>query len=92
MVCVLLICDSFRLIGLGALRGIKDTKFPVIASIIGFWGVAFPGAYLTAFKFHLGSAGIWWSLVVGLSTSGVLLWMRFNRLVKSVDLSTMVMK
>lgn len=90
IVCILLISDSIRLISLGALRGIKDTRFPVIASIIGFWCVAFPGAYLAAFKFHFGGVGILWSLVVGLSISGIILWMRFNRLVKRVDLNTMV--
>lgn len=89
---ILILVDCFRLIGLGALRGLKDTKVPVFISLFGFWCVAFPCAYLLAFKFKFGGVGIWWGLIIGLFVAGVILFMRFNRLVKSVDLVALVTK
>jgi MATE family multidrug resistance protein len=87
---VLLLIDSVRLISFGALRGMKDTKFPMVASIIGFWCIAFPAAYFFGFKFHFGGTGIWCGVVIGLFVAGVILFVRFNRLINRIDLSTMV--
>jgi MATE family multidrug resistance protein len=89
---ILILVDCFRLISLGALRGLKDTKVPVFISLFGFWCIAFPCAYLLAFKFKFGGVGIWWGLIIGLFVAGVILFMRFNRLVKSVDLVALVTK
>src|SRR5208337_547929 len=89
---ILILVDCFRLISLGALRGLKDTKVPVFISLFGFWCIAFPSAYLLAFKFKFGGVGIWWGLIIGLFISGVILFMRFGRLVKSVDLVALVTK
>lgn len=89
---VLLFIESLRIITLGALRGLKDTKFPLIASFIGFWCIAFPVAYFLTFKFNFGGIGIWWGLCVGLFIAGVILVIRFYRLAKSVDLQSLVTK
>ena len=89
---ILILVDCFRLINLGALRGLKDTKVPVFISLFGFWCIAFPCAYLLAFKFEFGGVGIWWGLIIGLFVSGAILFMRFSRLVKSVDLVALVTK
>jgi MATE family multidrug resistance protein len=87
---VLILTDCLRLISIGALRGLKDTRFPVLISVFGFWGLAFPAAYLLAFKFKFGGAGIWWGLVIGLFTAGIILFIRFNRIVKHIDLEALV--
>ena len=89
---VLLLTECVRLISFGSLRGLKDTKFPAIASFIGFWCIAFPAAYLLAFKFKFGGTGIWWGMVIGLFIAGMMLLIRFNRLVKRVDLVALVTK
>ena len=89
---ILILVDCFRLISLGALRGLKDTKIPVLISLFGFWCIAFPCAYLLAFRFKFGGVGMWWGLIIGLFIAGVILFMRFNRLVKSVDLVALVTK
>lgn len=89
---VLLFVESIRLISLGSLRGLKDTRFPLIASLVGFWAVAFPLAYLFAFKYNLGGSGIWWALVVGLFVAALILLVRLCRLVKHVDLESLVTK
>ena len=92
IVAVLIFTDGIRLISLGALRGLKDTKFPMFASMIGFWCVSFPCAYLLAFKLNFGGAGILWGVVIGLFVTGVILFVRFNRLVKRIDLKALVTK
>jgi multidrug resistance protein, MATE family len=90
IICFLLLSDSIRIISLGALRGMKDTRFPMFVSIFGFWCVAFPCAYIFAFKLNFGGAGIWWGMVIGLFTAGIILLVRFCRMVGKVDLKAMV--
>lgn len=89
---ILILVDCFRLVGVGALRGLKDTRVSLLISLFGFWCIAFPCAYLLAFKFKFGGVGIWWGLIIGLFVAGVILFMRFNRLVKSIDLVALVTK
>jgi MATE family multidrug resistance protein len=92
IVAILLLTECIRLIANGALRGLKDSNFQMMLSIFGFWLIAFPTAYLLAFKFGFGSVGIWWGIIIGLFITGILLVVRFNRLVNRVDLSSLVTK
>jgi len=87
---VLILVECLRLISLGSLRGLKDTRFPMFVSVLGFWCIAFPCAYLFAFKFKFGGTGIWWGTIIGLFIAGVILFTRFNRLVKHIDLKALV--
>ena len=89
---LLLIIDCVRLISSGSLRGLKETKFPMFVSIIGFWGIALPSSYLLAFKFGFGGAGILWGMVIGLFIAGLILLIRFHRLVQHIDLASLVTK
>ena len=92
IVAVIILVESIRIINLGALRGLKDTKFPMFVSMLGYWCIAFPCSYLLAFKLKLGGAGILWGIVIGLSITGIILFIRFNRLVKYIDLKSLVTK
>jgi MATE family multidrug resistance protein len=92
IVAILLLIDCFRIITNGALRGLKDTNFQMLISIIGFWIIAFPAAYLLGFKYDWGGIGIWWGIVIGLIITGIMLLIRFNRLVKNIDLLSLVTK
>lgn len=87
---IIILFDCLRLVSFGVLRGIKDTKFPLIISIIGFWCIAFPVAYLLAFKFKLGAFGIWWGIWLGILIAGIMLLVRLYRLVNRVDLQALV--
>ena len=89
---ILLISECIRHLFCSALRGLKDSSFQMLISVVGFWGIAFPTCYLLAFKLGLGGVGIWWGIVVGLFVTGIMLWLRFNRLVKQIDLSSLVTK
>ena len=83
---VLLIFDNFRIIGFGALRGLKDTRFPMYASIISFWLIGLSTAYVLSFIFHWQAAGIWWGLTIGIATGAVIVHIRLQRLLQRVDL------
>ena len=71
--------DAMQVIGLGLLRGVQDTRVPMILAAISYWVVGMPVAYGLAFVLELGPAGLWLGLVVGLSFAAVLLMRRFWR-------------
>jgi len=72
------ILEAPRIILFGALRGLKDTRFTLLTSIISFWVIAFPIGYYLAVFLHWGGAGLWWGLVLGTLVGVVLLFMRFK--------------
>ncbi|MBA2656493.1 MAG: MATE family efflux transporter [Tatlockia sp.] len=79
MVCAIFqIVEAIRITLFGTLRALKDTQFTLIISIISFWGISFPLGYLLAFNFELGPIGFWWGMVIGASTSVLLLFWRFK--------------
>ncbi|MCL5260668.1 MAG: MATE family efflux transporter [Gammaproteobacteria bacterium] len=89
---ILQFCDCWRLQFVSALRGLKDTKIPMLISVVGFWLVAFPLAYILGFIYHFGGIGIWSGLIMGLVTCAIILTFRFHYLVKRVDLEALVTK
>jgi len=89
---VLQLIDCFRLICIGALRGLNDTKMSMYISIVAFWLIAFPSIYLLAFVLHFGGVGIWLGLIIGTFVSAIILLVRFKYLVKSINLRMLVAK
>lgn len=71
--------DAMQVIGLGLLRGVQDTRVPMVLAAISYWVIGMPVAYGLAFVAGLGPAGLWLGLVVGLSVAAVLLMRRFWR-------------
>ncbi len=71
--------DSIQVIALGLLRGVQDTRVPMIYAAISYWLIGVPVAYVLAFTMDVGPAGLWLGLVAGLSTAAVLLLVRFYR-------------
>jgi MATE family multidrug resistance protein len=72
--------DGFQVVILGALRGMQDVKIPTYLTFIAYWIVGFPVSYFLGKTLNLGSQGIWIGLLAGLTTSAVLLFLRFNYL------------
>ncbi|GGE39009.1 MATE family efflux transporter [Actibacterium pelagium] len=71
------IVDAGQVIAMGLLRGIKDTKVPMLIAAFSYWGVGLPASYVLGFPMGLGGAGIWWGLVIGLAVAAVLMSWRF---------------
>ena len=44
--------DGTQVVGLGALRGMKDVKIPTIITLIAYWIIGLPMSYVFAFKFN----------------------------------------
>ncbi len=76
--------DGTQVVGLGALRGMKDVKIPTVITLIAYWVIGLPMSYVFAFKFNLGVQGIWYGLSLGLGVAAVLLFLRFNYVSKRI--------
>ena len=78
------ISDGIQVVVLGALRGLQDVKIPTLITFVAYWGIGFPVMYYTGLKTDLGSTGIWFGLLAGLSASAILLYIRFDYLTKAL--------
>jgi MATE family multidrug resistance protein len=71
--------DGIQVVGLGALRGIGDVKLPTLVTFMAYWVIGLPSGYLLAFVLGLGEQGVWYGLLIGLSVTAVILFIRFNK-------------
>ena len=69
--------DGVQAASNGALRGLKDTRVPMLITGFAYWGVGMPVGWWLAFPSGLGARGMWMGLIAGLSVAAVLLTMRF---------------
>jgi len=70
--------DGTQVAGLGILRGMGDVNIPTIITFLAYWVVGLPLGYLLGIPLHLGVKGIWYGLTLGLMTSAILLFFRFQ--------------
>src|SRR5690606_28070144 len=63
--------DAMQVIGLGLLRGVQDTRVPMVIAAISYWLIGIPVAYGLAFVAGIGPAGLWLGLVAGLTFAAV---------------------
>ena len=76
----LFIADGVQTIMAGSLRGMKDTRVPLLFAVVGYWLIGFPAAWELAFRAGLGAVGVWIGLSLGSLVYAVLLVLRFRRL------------
>jgi MATE family multidrug resistance protein len=72
-------------IAAGALRGLNDTRVPMLFAAVSFWLIGFTCAYGLAFPGGLGAVGIWIGFSTGVATFAALLVCRFHELTVSQD-------
>jgi len=72
------ISDGTQAVGIGILRGLTDVKIPTAITFIAYWIVGLPVGYLFGFTLKMGVQGVWFGLLLGLTTSAILLTLRFN--------------
>jgi MATE family, multidrug efflux pump len=65
--------DGLQAVGTGVLRGLGETRMPMLWNLAGHWFIGLPIAYLLAFNFDFGVIGLWWGLSTGLIICGVAL-------------------
>jgi MATE family multidrug resistance protein len=78
------IVDGMQTVASGVLRGLKDTRVPMLAAALGYWGIGFPTGYMLAFHFDGGTKGLWWGLAAGLASVAGLMTFRFDRMSRSL--------
>ena len=69
--------DGAQVIALGLLRGVQETRVPMIIAALSYLIVGIPASYLLGFSLEFGGIGIWLGLVCGLTCAGILLMIRF---------------
>jgi MATE family multidrug resistance protein len=65
--------DGIQVVASGVLRGLGDTRSPMVINLIGFWIIGIPVGLLLGFRAGMGAQGLWWGLVLGLATVAVIL-------------------
>ena len=67
--------DGLQAVAGGALRGLQDTRMPMVIALLGYWVPGFGAAVLLGFATPLEGLGVWIGLAVGLVVvAGLLLW------------------
>jgi MATE family multidrug resistance protein len=72
--------DGLQAVAAGALRGLKDTRVPMLYTAFAYWGVGFPVAWWLGFERGWGPQGLWYGFIAGLSVAACLLLGRARRL------------
>jgi MATE family multidrug resistance protein len=67
------IFDGLQIVASGVLRGLGDTRFPMLINLLGFWLVGMPVSFGLGFGLEWGPRGLWWGFVFGLAAVAVLL-------------------
>ncbi len=65
--------DGLQVVSIGLLRGLGDTRVPMVANIVGFWCFGMPVSLWLGFGLGYGAVGLWWGLVIGLVVVAVFL-------------------
>ena len=63
----------------GALRGLSDTGFPALVSLVAYWALGLPLGWVLAHTAGMGPSGIWAGFVIALALAGGVLVWRFLR-------------
>jgi MATE family multidrug resistance protein len=71
--------DGIQAVAAGALRGLQDTRIPMIVAIAGYWLPGFGTAVWLGFTTPLLGVGVWIGLAVGLVVVSALLLRRWHR-------------
>ena len=69
--------DGAQAVAAGVLRGLQDTRVPMLIALFGYWAAGFGVAVLLGFGAGWGGIGIWMGLAVGLAVVSVLLGWRW---------------
>jgi MATE family multidrug resistance protein len=74
------IADAIQTIAAGALRGMNDTRVPLLFAILSYWLIGFACACWLGFWTPSGAVGVWIGLSIGTAVYAVLLLLRFRSL------------
>jgi MATE family multidrug resistance protein len=71
--------DGAQAVAAGALRGLQDTRIPLVIALFGYWAVGFTTSVWLGFYTPLAGVGVWIGLALGLVAAAMLLTWRWHR-------------
>jgi MATE family multidrug resistance protein len=74
--------DGLQICATGALRGLKDTRVPMLFNFVAYWLIGLSLGYYLTFNQQLGPAGMWIGMIAGLTVGAFLMVVRFLGLTK----------
>jgi MATE family multidrug resistance protein len=80
------IVDGVQVTAVGALRGLKDTRIPMLIGIFAYWVIGLSTGYALGIWLNYGAIGLWWGLAIGLASAAIVLTWRFSTLQITADL------
>ena len=81
--------DGLQTVATGALRGLGDTKTPMITNLVAYWLIGLPFGYALCFHFGWGALGLWIGLCIGLILIGSALSYTWHRRSHSLSVSAL---
>jgi MATE family multidrug resistance protein len=76
--------DGAQAIAMGLLRGVQDTRVPMIIASLSYWIVGMGSSYVLGITLGFGAVGVWWGLLLGLLCAGAFMswrfWMQSSRI------------
>ncbi len=72
------IFDGAQVVGAGMLRGLQDTRWPMIFAIFGYWVIGIGAGSVLAFKLQMEGVGVWMGLAAGLAAVSVMMLWRWT--------------
>ncbi len=76
--------DGIQGVATGILRGLGDTRTPMLWNLVGHWFVGLPSGYVLCFVLGRGVIGLWWGLSIGLIICGVALLSVWSRRIRAL--------
>jgi len=83
--------DGIQTVATGALRGLGNTREPMLVNFAGYWLFGLPIGYLLCFHYGYGVYGLWGGLTLALIAIAISLlysWQRHSRNLQSVAVTT----
>lgn len=75
--------DGIQVIAAGALRGLQDTRTPMLIGLFAYWGIGLTCGYTLGLRWGWGGVGLWIGLAIGLAVAATIFTCRFTRLIEA---------
>jgi MATE family multidrug resistance protein len=73
------IFDGIQTVSTGALRGLGETRVPMLANLVGYWALGLPLGLTLCFVLRWGIYGLWIGLLLALFVIASTLLLRWRR-------------
>ena len=81
--------DGVQVISAGALRGLKDTRVPMLLAAFAYWGIGMPVGAGLGLAAGYGPTGMWVGLIAGLTVAALCLSWRAMRTIRKLEMQAL---